>query len=446
VAVQGWNVCGIRTDGSLWCWGRNTFGQLGNGTSADRSRPTQVGGSHTWKQVALSWTHACGVQGAGVVKCWGRNDLGQVGDPTRTYVTKPFTVPGGHPAASVAVAEGSSCLVDTSGTPWCWGDNRYGQVSPSAPVTPGSRTPVARTGSVSGVSGGWFHLCAETSSGTPTCWGSDGHGQLGASTPAPGRAVAKPAAPTVTPGPLTLRLASFNTLGNHHTQPGRDADNFPPASLRADWESQIILNNGIDVAGIEEQDAGQLAGIIGGAGGRLASFPTPAAGDLGVETTVVWNTADYKAVKTELVRMPFIARDLRRPVVELQQLSTGRRFWVMAVHNAPWNYQSKRNAETKIEIAKLKQLEATGLPVFFVGDFNEKASLFCKVLKGTDLGSASGGRISGSGACQPPRQMRVDWIFGSKALVNWSGFAFTKPPLARLSTDHFIPVVDVTAP
>jgi len=99
-----------------------------------------------------------------------------------------------------------------------------------------------------------------------------------------------------------------------------------------------------------------------------------------------------------------------------------------------------------VVLGQLAELERSGLPVFYVGDFYEKRKILCKVLRRTELVSPYGGRLNGSGECINPRgRMRVDWIFGSK-FVKWSGFSYSKPPLVRLSTDHWVPVVNVQVP
>jgi endonuclease/exonuclease/phosphatase family metal-dependent hydrolase len=146
------------------------------------------------------------------------------------------------------------------------------------------------------------------------------------------------------------------------------------------------------------------------------------------------------------IRTQFIARVLQRPVVRLKEKATGRQFWVMNIHNAPWQYQKKRNMATKVQLAKVKELEKSGLPVFYVGDFNEKKTILCKVLRRTGLVSPYGGRIAADGKCVLPRQrMHVDWIFGSPG-AKYSGLSYTRPPLVRLSTDHWVPVVNVQVP
>ena len=192
----------------------------------------------------------------------------------------------------------------------------------------------------------------------------------------------------------------MNVLGNNHSRPFADADQFGPSRVRADWTAQALLNNGVDVVGIQEPDAGQLATILQAAGGRYASFPTPAMGDLRAESSILWDTDRFTLVKSRTIESQFIRRTLKRPMVELEDNASGREFWVMNVHNAPWEYQKLRNKAVKVQIEKINSLGAKGLPVFYLGDFNEKKTILCKVLTKTGLLSASGGRLS------PARRVR----------------------------------------
>ena len=440
VAAGGWTTCATKVNGSLWCWGRNLFGQLGIGSYANRSRPARVGTAQSWKQVAVSWTHTCARQRNGVVRCWGRNTQGQLGTGDTEGSSRPRRVVGDHRATSVGVAEGTSCLVDRGGSLWCWGDNRYGQTGGGGDT---ALTPVRRGGSYTTVSGGWLHVCAAGDSSS-ACLGNNERGQLGDGRPGRVRT------PRLTsPDPparrarLSLRLASINVLGNGHSRPYAHDDRFGPSRMRAEWTAQALITGGLGVVGLQEPTAGQLQGILTAARGRYASHPSPAAGDLAVEAALVWDTRRYEAVRKTTIRTQFIARVLKRPVVKLRERATGRKFWVMNVHNAPWDYQKKRNQATKVQIARIKELEQSGLPVFYIGDFNEKRTILCKVLRRTGLASPYGGRINGRGECVPPRRrMRVDWIFGSR-FAKYSGFAYTRPPLVRLSTDHWVPVVNV---
>ncbi len=443
VSAGGWTTCATKVNGTLWCWGRNLFGQVGDGSYADRAKPTRVGTSDNWRQVDVSWTHTCGRTSGGAVRCWGRNTQGQLGTGNTIGSATPRLVRGGHQAASIGLAEGTSCLVEKGGAMWCWGDNRYRQIGAGSDTI---LTPVKRAGSYSAVSGGWLHVCA-ASGDASVCWGNNERGQLGDGKSVRSR-IPRIAAPAPAPrrAPFSFRLASINVLGNGHSKPYAHDDRFGPSRMRADWTAQALITNRLDVAGLQEPTAGQLQGILTAARGRYAAYPGPGAGDLAVEAPLVWDTRKYEATKTMTIRTQFIARVLKRPVVRLKDRATGREFWVMNVHNAPWDYQEKRNKAVKVQIAKIQELEQSGLPVFYIGDFNEKRTILCKVLKRTGLISPYGGRINQQGKCVEPRQrMRVDWIFGS-GIANYSGFAYSRPPLVRLSTDHWVPVVNVQVP
>lgn len=129
------------------------------------------------------------------------------------------------------------------------------------------------------------------------------------------------------------------------------------------------------MAGLQEPWAGQLQAILTAARGRYAAFPDPAEGDLAVESPLLWDTRRYEATRKTVIRTQFIRRVMPRPVVRLRDKATGRQFWVMNIHNAPWDYQEKRNRATAAQIAKIQELEESGLPVFYVGDFNEKKTI-----------------------------------------------------------------------
>jgi alpha-tubulin suppressor-like RCC1 family protein/endonuclease/exonuclease/phosphatase family metal-dependent hydrolase len=453
VSVEGWNTCATKEDGSLWCWGRNLVGQLGNGTWVDSSTPSRVGTSTNWRRVAVTWTHACAIKRGGAVRCWGRNQEGQLGDGDLVTSNKPRAVAGAHRARDIAVSEQASCLVDREDQTWCWGSNNYGQVAPGAPLV--NPTPVRRTGPEAAVTGGWLHLCAVDAADQSSCWGNDEQGQLGDGAKATPRSQSgstaasgsqRATAARATGGPYSFTIATMNALGNGHTRPYAKDDHFAPSRMRAEWTAGAIEHQlGASIVGVQETTAGQLQGIIDATNGAYASFQTPDAGDLGVESALLWKKSVWEATQTEVIKTQFIRRDLPRPVVKLRNRATGREIWVMNVHNAPWEYQAKRNAAAKEEIAKLQELEATGLPVFFIGDMNEKQTIFCKVLRDTQLVSPLGGSYR-KGTCTPPKGvLRVDWIFGSKS-VGFEGYRTSRDTLVRLSTDHWVPVVRVNVP
>lgn len=446
VSVNGWSTCAVKGDGSLWCWGRNLFGQLGVGDNRDRAEPTRVGTGATWSGVSVSWTHACARTGAGAVSCWGRGDQGQLGTGALAGSTSPVAVAGGHVAKRVAVGEGSSCLIDDAQRRWCWGSDVYGQLGDGSAPGGSSPVPVVGPGTWTDLSLGWLHGCARTSEGQRACVGNDERGQ----TAVPGTAARQ--APSTSPttvtrreGPLSFRIATFNTVGNGHTRPYAHDDQLAPARMRAEWTARALRTLDADVVGVQEQTAEQLAAILAAGEGEYASFQTPASGDLGVESALLWRRDVWKPVERTVIRTQFISRELDRPVVLLEHRATGRRIWVMAVHNAPWEYQAKRDKAVRAQLARINELEATGVPVFYVGDMNEKETIVCKVMAGTTLRSATGGRYA-DGRCTPPRgTMRVDWLFGPGD-ATWDGYAPSRIPLVRLATDHWVPVSRVTLP
>ncbi|MEQ6903555.1 hypothetical protein [Nocardioides sp. YIM 152588] len=439
VTVDGWTTCGIRSDKSLWCWGRNMLGQAGAGTWADRHRPALVGRARwNWRQVDLSWTHGCGVRSGGTAWCWGRNDLGGVGDGSTVARNEPVAVLGGATdVRSVSAYEGGACLLRASGRASCWGDNRYGQTGGSADYRV---RPRARSGTYTAITSGWLHTCGLGVE--VVCWGSNEKEQLARTTT---RAVEPSTTGARRGDPLELRIATFNALGEHHSGPYRDADRFGPSRLRAEWMVRAIANQGLNVIAVQEASGSQVGMILRAGDGRLRAFPDPATSKLSTESTLFWDATRFTALKTKVIRTMFIKKKLPRPYVKLQDNATGRKFWVMAIHNAGWDMQRQRNQAMKDQLAVIEELEATGLPVFYLGDFNEKRTAFCKVLRRTGLDAASGGRLKRDGTCVPPRQMRVDWLFGSET-GEWSGFAFDKSPMVRLTTDHWLARAFVRVP
>ena len=182
VAVGTEHACARADDGTLWCWGRNDYGQLGDGSNAFRAMPVQVSAlAGLVVQVATTGTHTCARTIDGTLWCWGSNDSGQLGDGTTTDSPTPLRVtPLGANVRQVSTSPAShtcACLAD--GTAWCWGHNDSGQLGDG--TTSQSAFPVQVSGlaSVVEVSAGLSHTCARTSEGALWCWGDNGGGQLG---------------------------------------------------------------------------------------------------------------------------------------------------------------------------------------------------------------------------------------------------------------------------
>ena len=178
--------CGIRTGGTLWCWGLNYRGQLGIGSVTDQDLPRQVtipaaGG---WASVTAGSGHTCATRANGTLWCWGENNHGQlgIGNQSDQDLPRQVTTPAPGGWASVTAGDsGHTCATRTGGTVWCWGLDKYGELgigNDTDQDRPRLVTVPATRGWAS-VSVGGYHTCALRSGGTLWCWGRNGNGQLG---------------------------------------------------------------------------------------------------------------------------------------------------------------------------------------------------------------------------------------------------------------------------
>ena len=172
----------IKTDGTLWTWGYNTFGDLGDGTTVSRCSPgTIAGGGTTWCQVSMSNYGGSAIKTDGTLWTWGRSNFGLLGDGTTVDRCSPGTVAGGGTTwSNVSNDSGHKIAIKTDGTLWTWGRNDSGQVGD------GSNSCRCSPGTVAGggtnwceIFGGFFHTSAIKTDGTLWTWGFNTGGQLG---------------------------------------------------------------------------------------------------------------------------------------------------------------------------------------------------------------------------------------------------------------------------
>ena len=183
VAAGGHFNCAVTTAGAAKCWGFNGYGQLGDGTTVNSPTPVAVSGlSSGVASLAVGGYHTCALTTAGAAKCWGYNSNGQLGNgSTGTNSATPVAVSGlSSGVASVAGGYKHTCAVTMAGAAKCWGYNNYGQLGDG--TTSDKATPVAVSSLSSGVAkltGGFYHTCALTTAGAAKCWGYNAKGQLG---------------------------------------------------------------------------------------------------------------------------------------------------------------------------------------------------------------------------------------------------------------------------
>ena len=185
ITAGGRQTCVVTTAGAAKCWGHNASGQLGDGGGYNRSTPVDVAGlSSGVVDIAAGGRHTCAETSTGGLKCWGRNDFGQVGDGTETDRITPVDVQGyGTGTAEVATGRWHTCGLTTAGAVRCWGDvTGDGDVGDPHTLTP---TAVVGLGSgVVSIAAGEGHTCAVMSNGGVRCFGNNVDGKLGNGTTA----------------------------------------------------------------------------------------------------------------------------------------------------------------------------------------------------------------------------------------------------------------------
>jgi hypothetical protein len=130
IVAGGYHTCAVTTAGNLLCWGHNASGQLGDNSTTNRAIPVPVAnlGSEV-AAVAGGYSHTCELTTAGVVRCWGDNTYGQLGDGTTTERHAPVLVSSlAGVSTAVAGANGHTCALTTAGGALCWGANGAGQL------------------------------------------------------------------------------------------------------------------------------------------------------------------------------------------------------------------------------------------------------------------------------------------------------------------------------
>ena len=185
VSAGSFHTCAVLDDGSLKCWGYNGYGRLGLGSTTQQTTPQSVslGTGRTAVSVSAGDSHTCAVLDDGSLKCWGRNNYGQLGIGSTTQQTSPSTVFLGTGRTPVSVSAGSfhTCAVLDDGSLKCWGYNgngRLGLGSTTQQTTPQSVSLGTGRTAVS-VSAGNYHTCAVLDDGSLKCWGANGSGRLG---------------------------------------------------------------------------------------------------------------------------------------------------------------------------------------------------------------------------------------------------------------------------
>ena len=199
------HTCALGRSGTVYCWGGNEAGMLGDGTRTARALPVAVRGTPAFVALDVGAAHSCALTAEGAAWCWGQNDEGQLGDGSFAARDVPVAVTGAPSFARISAGHAHSCALTGQGTAYCWGDDSQVQLGDGdggatrSPVP----VPVIATESFTHITAGYYQTCALTAAGAAYCWGLGSSGQNGDDT---GESRSVPA--RVAGGPAFLEIAA----------------------------------------------------------------------------------------------------------------------------------------------------------------------------------------------------------------------------------------------
>ena len=179
ISAGGYHSIALKSIGTIYTWGNNWDGQLGDGSTTEQNTPVYVDGLSNVISIAGGYLHSLALKSDGTVWTWGNNTYGQLGDDSTADKTIPTEIDGISEVSAIASGYYHTIVLKSDGTVWTWGDNSFGQLGNGTNAN--SSTPVNVSGldNVIGIAGGYWHTIALKSDGSVWTWGNNNHGQLG---------------------------------------------------------------------------------------------------------------------------------------------------------------------------------------------------------------------------------------------------------------------------
>lgn len=262
------------------------------------------------------------------------------------------------------------------------------------------------------------------------------------------RGAAVPDGPTVIPE-TAFRVATYNVLGYHLTQPGGGRPGWGNGASRVAAGKAKLEASGVDIVVLNEFESPQANVFTSDPEWTLhRAVPNNTFRDGNTNgNAIAFKTADWKILETTEILVPY-KTTLHMPVVKLENLNTGAVIRVIGVHNPAstakaGNQQGARNTAKALEIAAIQELRTQdpGVPIIIAGDMNERDTLYCSFSSTGILQASAGGTV---GSCATPRHGPVDWIFSTLEL-DFTAQYVDQSFLGRIS-DHPLVLADVVYP
>ena len=183
IAAGGSHSLAIKTDGSLWAWGNNANGQLGDGTTISKFEPVQIGTESNWSMVSAGGDYSMAIKTDGTLWAWGNRARGQLGDGSTTgRMTEPHQIGTDTDWVSISVGSSHTMAIKADSSLWAWGDNDQGRLGDSTSAHRSTPTQIGDDTNWGMVSAGSQHTTALKTDGTLWAWGFNSYGQLGGAT------------------------------------------------------------------------------------------------------------------------------------------------------------------------------------------------------------------------------------------------------------------------
>lgn len=169
----------IKSNGTLWAWGWNNLSQLGNGNNVNQSLPIQIGTDTNWVDISGGLNHGIGLKSDGTIWTWGANSNGELGDGTNVNKNNPVKVGTANNWESITSGDNHCLAIKTDGTLWAWGFNTFGQLGNGATSNINQPVQIGTANNWLKVKAGSNHTIAIKTDGTLWAWGSNSNGELG---------------------------------------------------------------------------------------------------------------------------------------------------------------------------------------------------------------------------------------------------------------------------